>query len=117
MKLDRYEISDQIALPPKADYGIGIIGCSGIVNYAHLPAYKAHHLNVVACYDPSHAAAEKTAREHGIAHVAASLAELLADEQVQIVDIAVPPWHQPAIAAQAIAAGKHLLCQKPLANT
>jgi len=117
VKLDSYAISDRIALPPKADYGIGMIGCGGIVNYAHLPAYKAHGLNVVACYDPSHAAAEKTAHAHGIAHVAASLAELLADEQVQIVDIAVPPWHQPAIAAQAINAGKHLLCQKPLANS
>jgi predicted dehydrogenase len=117
MKLASYEISDRITLPPKADYGIGIIGCGGIVNYAHLPAYKAHGLNVVACYDPSQQAAEKTAREHGIAHVAPSLAALLADEQVQIVDIAVPPWHQPAIAAQAIDAGKHLLCQKPLASS
>ncbi|MCL6511284.1 MAG: hypothetical protein K6U78_11385 [Anaerolineae bacterium] len=27
-------------LPPKTDYGIGIVGCGGIVNYAHLVAYK-----------------------------------------------------------------------------
>jgi predicted dehydrogenase len=114
MKLATYEISDRIKLPPKADYGIGIVGCGGIVNYAHLPAYKANSLNVVACYDEQRATAEKTALAHGIPRVAASLAELLADETVQIVDIAVPPWHQPAIAEQAIAAGKHLLCQKPL---
>jgi hypothetical protein len=38
-------------IPEKTDYGIGIVGCGGIVNYAHLPAYKAHKLNIVACYD------------------------------------------------------------------
>ncbi len=38
-------------LPAKTDYGIGIIGCGGIVNYAHLVAYRNNSLNVVACYD------------------------------------------------------------------
>ena len=35
-------------LPAVADYGIGIVGCGGIVNYAHLPAYNAHRLRVLA---------------------------------------------------------------------
>ena len=47
--------------------------------------------------------------------MAASIAELLADPSIDVVDIAITPWDQPAVAAQAIAAGKHLLCQKPLA--
>ncbi len=117
MHLASYTISDTIALPPKSDYGIGMIGCGGIVNYAHLPAYKANGLNVVACYDANLQAAEKTAADHGIPRVATSLADLLADECVQIVDIAVPPWNQRAIAEQVAAAGKHMLCQKPLAFT
>jgi predicted dehydrogenase len=116
MKLAAYEVSDQITLPPKRDYGIGIVGCGGIVNYAHLPAYRANGLNVVACYDINRATAEQTAREHGIPQVAGSLAELLADERVQIVDIAVPPQHQLATVEQVAAAGKHMLCQKPLSN-
>ena len=56
-------------LPPKIDYGIGIVGCGGIVNYAALPTYRKHKLNVVACYDVRHEAAEKTAREFDIPHV------------------------------------------------
>jgi predicted dehydrogenase len=40
---------------------------------------------------------------------------LIADPRVQIVDIAVPPEAQHALALRAAAAGKHLLCQKPLA--
>jgi len=104
-------------LPRKTDYGIGIIGCGGIVNYAHLPAYKQHALNVVACYDTNADAAHKTAQAHHIPRNYGSLEELLADPAIDIVDIAVQPWHQRAIAEQALAAGKHLLCQKPLAET
>ncbi len=116
MHLAGYEIDDRIALPPKHDYGIGIVGCGGIVNYAHLPAYKAQGLRVVTCYDQRREAAEKTARDHGIPRVAASLDELLADPDVEIVDIAITPWDQVRVAEQAIAAGKHVLCQKPLAS-
>lgn len=116
MTLAGYEIDDSLSLPPKHDYGIGLIGCGGIVNYAHLPAYQQHGLNLVACYDQDHAKAVKTAADHGISRVASSLADLLGDPAIDIVDIAVTPWGQASIAALAIAAGKHLLCQKPLAD-
>jgi predicted dehydrogenase len=110
------ELNYRPQLPAKADYGIGIIGCGGIVNYAHLPAYAAHGLRVLACYDVNPEAARKTAAEHGIPTVYETLDTLLADDRIEIVDIAVPAWHQRAIAEQAMAAGKHLLCQKPLAE-
>lgn len=116
MELAGYEISDRIDLPPQSDYGIGLIGCGGIVNYAHLPAYRAAGLNVVACFDQNQETAATTAREHGIPTVARSLAGLLANDRVTIADIAVPPSAQYAIAAEAVAAGKHLLCQKPLSD-
>ena len=103
-------------LPAKTDYGIGIIGCGGIVNYAHLIAYKNNGLNVVACYDANPEAAYKTAATHGIRAVYEKLDDLLADPAVQIVDIAVQPWHQRDIAQRAFAAGKHALCQKPLSD-
>jgi predicted dehydrogenase len=115
MNLAGYEISDAIVMPPKHDYGIGVIGCGGIVNYAHLPAYRKHSLRVLACFDQNPEAAAKTAREQGIPRVAATLDEMLADPEIEIVDIAVTPWAQAEIAERAIAAGKHLLCQKPLA--
>jgi predicted dehydrogenase len=103
-------------LPPKFDYGVAIIGCGGIVNYAHLPAYMANGLRVLGCYDRNLDAAQATAQAHGIAQVYPSLDALLADPAITIVDIAVPAWEQRAIAEQALAAGKHLLCQKPLAE-
>jgi predicted dehydrogenase len=117
MNLAGYEVSDAISLPEKHDYGVGIIGCGGIVNYAHLPAYRANGLNVVACYDKNPEAAERTAAEYGIPTAARSLEEIIEHPGIQILDIAVTPWAQPDIAAQGIAAGKHLLCQKPFADT
>ena len=103
-------------LPPIHDYGIAIVGCGGIVNYAHLPAYRTHNLTIVGCFDRDPAVAARTAAAHHIPRVYDSLAALLADPAVTIVDIAVPAWEQRAIAEQALAAGKHLLCQKPLSE-
>ena len=116
MNLAGYDVSDRIALPPKTDYGICVVGCGGIVNYAHLPAYRTAGFHVVACYDRNPEAAERTARDHGIPRVAASLDELLADDAIDIVDVAISPWDQVAVASRAVAAGKHLLCQKPLSD-
>lgn len=116
MDLAGYEVSDAITLPPRTDYGIGVIGCGGIVNYAHLPAYRQAGFRVLACFDRDPAAAARTAEEHGIPRVADSIDDILADPEIAIVDLAITPWDQPAVAARAIAAGKHVLCQKPFAD-
>ena len=115
MNLAGYEVDDAIRLPVRRDRGIGIVGCGGIVNYAHLPAYRANGFRVVACHDRDPAAAERTAAAHGIPKVAVTLDDLLADDDVEIVDIAVTPEAQVSIAERAAAAGKHLPCQKTLA--
>jgi len=104
-------------LPPKMDYGIGVVGCGGIVNYATLPTYKKHGLNVVGCFDINRATAERTAQEFDIPRVYSDLDELCADPKVEIAEISVPPRFQLGIAAQCIDAGKHLLCQKPLSDS
>jgi len=104
------------ALPPKTDYGIAFVGCGGIVNYGHIPAYKASGFKLLGGYDRNRETAEKTVQTHGLGKVYASLDDLLADPAVDIVDIAVVPWEQRAIVEQVVAARKHLLCQKPLSD-
>src|SRR6266498_2758007 len=103
-------------LPPKTDYGIAFIGCGGIVNYGHIPSYKAHGFHMIGGYDLNPEAAAKTVREHGLQKVYPTLDDILNDPLIQIVDIAVLPWEQRDIVAQAVAAGKHLLCQKPFSD-
>ncbi len=96
--------------------GIGIVGAGAIVRAAHLPAYKKAGYNVRAIYDRDQARARELANEFGIPHCCASVEEMLKVPHVSVVDVAVPPVSQPAIARAAMAAGKHLLCQKPLAE-
>ena len=103
-------------MPRRTDHGIGIVGAGGIVNYAHLPAYKKAGFKVVGITDKNHEQAERTAKQHGIPKVYATAGELLSDRDVEIADVAVYPAQQVEIVAQATAAGKHLLCQKPLAD-
>jgi predicted dehydrogenase len=103
-------------LPPKTDYGIAFIGCGGIVNYGHIPAYKAHGFHMMGGYDLNHEAAEKTVRKHNLEKVYETLDEVLNDPRVQIVDIAVLPWKQKDIITKVVKARKHLLCQKPFSD-
>jgi len=103
-------------LPPQINYGIAFIGCGGIVNYGHIPAYKAHGFQMIGGYDQNHEAAQNTVQDHGLPKLYESLDDVLSDPSVQIVDIAVLPWVQRGIVQKAIAAGKHLLCQKPFSD-
>jgi len=103
-------------MPRLMSHGIGIVGAGGIVNYAHLPAYKKAGFKVVGITDKNHQQAEQTAKQHGIPKVYATVDDLLSDRDVEIADVAVYPAQQVAIVAQATAAGKHLLCQKPFAD-
>lgn len=100
-----------------SELGVAIVGAGGIVHDAHLPAYRAHGVNVVGCFDVDTTRAKEIADQFGVPRVYASLDELLADPRVRIVDVAVPAKAQPAIAAQVAATGRHMLCQKPLGET
>lgn len=92
---------------------IGLIGCGGITQH-HLKAYRDAGWDVVALYDLNPAAAEKRRAEfYPDAKVCASPAELLATPGLNVVDIATHPGVRGPLIEQAIAAGKHVLSQKP----
>jgi predicted dehydrogenase len=101
-------------LPQKMDYRIGLCGAGGIVNNAHLPAYRKAGFNVQCIYDKDRARAEKTAAQFEIGRVCTSLAEMAA--AVDIVDVAVPAQENAAVVAELASAGVALLLQKPLAE-
>ncbi len=103
-------------LPDRYDHGIAVVGCGGIVNDGHLPAYTSHGLNVVGCFDINLEAAQRTAERWNIERVFTSLEEVASDPSVEITDIAVPAWRQLETVRTLADAGKHLLCQKPLSD-
>lgn len=92
---------------------VAIVGAGTIVEVAHLPAYRLAGLEVVGLFDLDHERSSRVAKEFDIRKVYDSLEELLADDRVDVVDVAVIADAQPHIVRKAIAAGKHLLCQKP----
>lgn len=100
----------------RKDFGIGVVGAGAIVNAAHLPAYRKAGFKVIGVTDINRERAESTAASFGLEKVYAGLDELLAAQEVEIVDISVPPSHQFEIACRVIESGKHLLCQKPLSD-
>lgn len=94
---------------------IAVIGAGAIVDYAHLPAYRGQGLEIAGVYDIDHARAADVASRHGVPRVYTSLEEALGDAAAPVIDIAVVPWAQPDIVRAGLDAGKHILCQKPLA--
>jgi predicted dehydrogenase len=93
---------------------IAIVGAGEIADLAHLPAYKAHGLEIAGILDLDAERAKAVAARHGIPKVYRSTDEIANDRNVAVVDIAVFPWVQGGIAVPLLDAGKHLLCQKPL---
>ncbi|HEX6545294.1 MAG TPA: Gfo/Idh/MocA family oxidoreductase [Bryobacteraceae bacterium] len=104
-------------LPANSGYGIGMIGAGQIVNQAHLPAYRQAEFRVMAIADVNRSAAAETAKRFSIPRVCSTVEELLERPEIEIVDIAVPARENPRLCAQALAAGKHVLIQKPMAET
>ena len=81
--------------PAKTDYAIGICGAGGIVNDAHLPAYRKAGFRIESIYDVDQSRAEETAARFEIPRVCDSLSSLA--EGVDIVDVAVPAWENERV--------------------
>lgn len=75
--------------PGKHDYRIGILGCGGIVRGAHLPAYGSFGYHVVAACDLIADNVKDAQDRFGIPKITTQVDELLANEEVQILDLAV----------------------------
>ncbi len=106
-------------LPRRCDWRIGCAGAGFIMRDCHLVAYRQAGFNPVAIASRKPGTAQAVADQHHIPSVHASIDGLLADPEIEILDIAVPPDAQPGIIRRA-AKQKHLrgiLAQKPLAMT
>ncbi len=112
---DDWHVVATAPMPERRDYPIAIVGAGGIVNDAHLPAYRKAGFNVIGIYDVREERAVATAKRFDISTVYPRLEDVLAGPAT-IVDVAVPARENLATATQVAAAGKALLLQKPLAE-
>ena len=99
---------------------VGIIGCGGIANGKHMPSLKTvPNVRIVAFCDIVIEKAEKAAREYGTpdAKVYADYKELLKDPSIEVVHVLTPNREHADISIDALHAGKHVMCEKPMAKT
>lgn len=100
---------------------IGIVGCGGIAKQKHLPALAklSDKCDIVAFNDIVPERAEKSMEEFGAkgAKVYATYQELIADGSVDVVYVLTPNVSHAPITVAAFEAGKHVLCEKPMAHT
>ncbi len=101
-------------------YRIGIIGCGGIANGKHLPSLsKLKNVQLVAFCDIVVERAEEAAKKYGSteANVYADYTELLQDTSIDIVHVLTPNISHAEISIAALEAGKHVMCEKPMAKS
>lgn len=96
---------------------VGLIGAGGIAQMAHIPGYQAlaNDCEIVAIADPSEAVHKAVAEKFGIQKFYTDHKTMLAECKLDAVSVTTPNslHYQPTL--DAIAAGCHVLCEKPLA--
>jgi predicted dehydrogenase len=99
-----------------SEIGAAVIG-SGFIGTVHIEALRRHGVQVQGLLGSTPERGAASARRVGVPQAYASLDELLADERVEVVHVTSPNHlHHPQVKA-ILAAGRHVVCEKPLAMT
>ena len=96
---------------------IGVVGCGKIAQVRHIPEYAANeNCNLVGFFNPkTHRAEEMAAKYGGKVYLTAE--ELFADPGIDAVSICAANYAHAELTIKALEAGKHVLCEKPMAVT
>ncbi|HBF41718.1 MAG TPA: dehydrogenase [Anaerolineaceae bacterium] len=98
-------------------FKVGVIGCGKIAQVRHIPEYAENRqVELAAYYDLNIDRARKIAQKYG-GKVYSSVAELLADPTIDAVSVCTANTSHAEISIAALKAGKHVLCEKPMATT
>lgn len=99
---------------------IGIVGCGGIAIGKHLPSlHKLPDVELCAFFDLNEKSAKNASERFGTpdSRVYASFDELIADDRLDVVHICTPNSSHADFTIRALRAGKHVMCEKPMATT
>ena len=100
----------------KQTIGVGVAG-TGFIGPAHIEGLRRNGINVLGLAERTGEKAQKKAAELGIPRLYGSLEEMLADPDIDVVHLATPNHMHYPHAKAALLAGKHVVCEKPLAMT
>jgi predicted dehydrogenase len=96
---------------------VGVIGVGGIAR-VHMPGWAASpHTEVIMGSDVIETAAKDWATTWNVPSVSTSNADVINNPDIDIVDICTPTGYHTNLVVAALEAGKHVICEKPLAAT
>lgn len=96
--------------------GLGLIGCGSIAQESHLPAIGQNaSAKLIAVTDADPYKARSVRDKFGLVQICDDYRQLLEVEEIDAVDICTPTKFHSEIAVAAAKAGKHVLCEKPIA--
>lgn len=96
---------------------IGVIGCGKIAQVRHIPEYAVNEqVELVGFFNPTVSRAEDMVKKYG-GRVYAAAEELLNDPDIDAVSVCSANYSHAELAIKALKAGKHVLCEKPMATT
>ena len=98
----------------KQTIGVGVAG-TGFIGPVHIEALRRNGIPVIGLAEETLEKARQKAAELGIARAYASLDEMLANPDIDVVHLATPNHLHHQHARAALLAGKHVVCEKPLA--
>src|SRR5262245_31909411 len=94
---------------------VGVIGVGGIAN-THMPGWKdSPHTEVIAGSDISEGALHKWGTHWDVPKLSTKPDDLINDPDIDIIDVCTPNNYHAPLAIAAMKAGKHVICEKPLA--
>jgi predicted dehydrogenase len=95
----------------------GIIGCGAIAQEGHIPGLLEAGVEIGAVCDANAERAGEIGKGFGVGAIYTDADQLLAQEDLDLVTIGLPNVFHAPVAIAALAAGKHVLCEKPMSVT
>jgi predicted dehydrogenase len=98
---------------------VGIAGCGAIAFYKHLPSLrKVPNVRIGGLYDRNRFKAENARRDFGddSTHVYDTFEHLIADERIDVLHVCTNNASHASMTIAALEAGKHVMCEKPMAR-
>lgn len=96
---------------------VAVVGCGSIARYRHLPEYAANdQVELVAVCDIVEDRAKEMAEQYD-AKAYTDYKTMLAEADVDVVSVCTPNYLHAPVSIDALNAGKHVLCEKPMATS
>jgi len=103
---------------PRKTLRIGLVGVGAAAQINHIPALKRlEGVEIVALCDRDPEKAARVAQKFGVPQSSERFDDLLANDELDAVDLCTPNFLHAPMATAALEAGKHVLCERPLARS